>query len=127
MIISIGKRKNTNKKTIELEQHIIKEQPSYLSYIDNEAEHIYSGEISKNANGYIGKLTETVKYNVETEVINTYSYSESHYSYIDKDGYARTFNKLDTLRFDEESNTYFGIITDVHYEDKQINIFEEVE
>lgn len=127
MIISIGKKssKKPIKKQVKLEQHIIENKPQYLSYINNDTEYIYSGEINKTSNGYIGKIFEKITYNIEMEVTNTYSYTDSHYSYVDKDGYVRTFNKLDTLKYNEESNSYFGIITEVNYEDNKISIFEE--
>lgn len=127
MIISIGKKKSNkpSKTKVKLDQHIIKEQQSYLSYISNNTDCIYNGELLKTKTGYIGKISESIIYPIESEILNTYSYDNGNYSYIDKDGYKRIFNKLDTLKFDEESNTYFGTITEVNYKDTKIEIFEE--
>lgn len=126
MIINIGNRrkpKTTNKEQVELTQHISHSIPAYLSYTKDNKEHKYTGEIYKNANGYTGILKETEQYPVEMEVKHTYN-GDDIFSYVDKDGYERTFNKFETLHFDEETNTYMGVITEVNYEDSKIEIFE---
>jgi hypothetical protein len=127
MIINVGNRrksKTTNKQQkIELEQHISPIIPAYLSYTDNGIEKIYDGEVYKNSNGYIGINITVDEYPVYTEICNTYN-NVDNYSYIDKDGYERTFNKMETLEFNEKTQTYMGVITEVNYEDTQVEIFE---
>lgn len=126
MIINIGKRKKpAEKKKIMLTQVITPEIMSKLTYTINGEEYIYTKEYNKTKTGYIGSILNTEIYPIETEVNNTYSYFDEHFSYIDKDGFERTFNKLETLRFDEETNSYKGVITEVEYIDNKIEIFEE--
>jgi hypothetical protein len=108
-----------------LTQVITPELMSKLTYTINGEEYIYTKEYNKTKTGYIGSILHTEVYPIETEINNTYSYFDEHFSYIDKDGFERTFNKLETLRFDEETNSYKGVITEVEYIDNKIEIFEE--
>ena len=128
MIINIGKHKPTNNKSVkvELTKHVEPARSAFLSYInENGKEIIYNGPYNKTINGYSFSYNDKKEYEILSGIENSYLTGNSYFSYMDKDGYERTFNKIESLEFNEELNTYTGEIDIINYEDKEIVIFEE--
>jgi hypothetical protein len=130
MIINIGKRKKTKDSTkqqitVELTKHDIPSISSYMTYVDNMGEHIYDDEYTKTKDSYIGVIKINKKYPIEMDVINTYEFVPGHFTYVDKHNCVRTFNKLESLRYDEEQQSYFGLSTEIQYTDEIVNLCEE--
>lgn len=127
MIFQFSKPKRTQKtktKQVQLTKHDVKPVPAYFSYVDlNGEEHEYTGEYKKQGNTYSFTKYVTIKHPVDCLVDVTTETINSHFTYMDKDGYNRVFNKMDSLEYSEGS--YFGDIEVVDYVDEKIEIFKE--
>jgi hypothetical protein len=119
--------KKEQPKLVELVKHIDEAIPASLTYIDVDGiEKNVEGSYHKDKNGsYYFNKTEIETYDVYDKVSYSYQVVNPHFAYIDKDGVKRVFNKMETLEYNEETNTYTGIGEDIHYITNEIEVFED--
>lgn len=128
------KKTQTKKKVIEIPKkeilltiHHTPTIPAKMTYIDFDGnENIVTGPFNTNSDGsYTLTKTTFVEHPVYLKTESSYIDVDEHYSYIDKDGEKRVFNNLDTLRYNEETNTYTGIVDETEYVSSKVELFTE--
>ena len=126
MIIQFSrpKKKKETTKLVKLVKHITPKSDSYFSYTDlDNIEKPYIGEYTKSNNSYYFVKTIKHKHIVDCEITHETKHINSHFTYIDKDGFERVFNKLDSLEC--INGSYFGDIEEVEYINHEVELFEE--
>lgn len=124
------KKKKELKKEPKIERFaLIKREipgtPSSMTYIDIDGkEKNVTGDFHKLSNGsYIMNNISVEYYPIyETQDVS-YVYTSRKFSYLDKDGIKREFNDYDSLKYDESTNSYAGLVSDIEYISTPIEVF----
>lgn len=116
-----------NKVKVELIRHeSTAYEFGYYSYIDaNGDKQKYSGILLNDIDGsYVGKTITTHKVILDYHpTVDTVEHVDEYFSYIDNNGIERVF--IGQPKFNLETNTYFGEVTEDVLEDKIIEIFKD--
>lgn len=124
------KQENQEKDNIvlfPLKRHTVAKKPSSMTYVDIDGQtKNVTGSFSKTETGsYVMTKTTIERYPVYEKEEPIYSYVKEHFSYIDDDGVKRIFNDLDTLQYDENSNTYVGLTETIKYNASTVEVFAD--
>lgn len=109
-----------------IEEVVIEVNDPYFTYIDdNGVEQRYEGKYTKKSNGsYVYEHSGLIRCIVKDVPTYAYNTINSHFAYYDNEGNKRTCNRIDTIEYCEETNTYFGEKGETVYIDEEIEIYE---
>lgn len=113
--------------SVELVRHFEEGKPATMTYIDNSGEvrNVDGGFTRRSDGSYILEKTTILRHPIYEKTEMTYKDVDAHFSYFDSKGEKRVFNNLDTLQYDEETNSYTGIVEEIEYENIEVEVFAE--
>lgn len=113
--------------SVELVRHFEEGKSAAMTYIDNSGEvrNVDGGFTRRSDGSYILEKTTILRHPIYEKTEMTYKDVDAHFSYFDSKGEKRVFNNLDTLQYDEETNTYTGIVEEIEYENIEVEVFAE--
>ena len=119
--------KNTPSKTkVELVHHVIESKPAMMTYLENGETKLVEGDFTRRSDGsYVLIRTTVEQHPIYEKTEMTYKDVDAHFSYLDSKGEKRTFNNMETLQYDQETNTYTGVVEETIYDTTEVEVFEE--
>lgn len=113
--------------SVELVRHFEEGKSATMTYIDNsgEVKNVDGGFTRRSDGSYILEKTTILRHPIYDKTEMTYKDVDAHFSYFDSKGEKRVFNNLDTLQYNEETNSYTGIVEEIEYENIEVEVFAE--
>ena len=117
------------KKKIILSKHTLAGAEASFIYVDVDGvKKRVTENLQKLEDGsYIMSSTKVVRHPIYDKENIEYKEVDEHFSYKDKDGNKKVFNKTESLRYDESSNTYYGLVEDIEYITSTVEVFTKDE
>lgn len=126
---TISKTEETTYTKVLLTKHEELGRPSSLTYLDKDGNiKEAKSDFMKNEDGsYIMIVTSVERHPIFDKENIEYESVDEHFSYKDKDGKSHIFNDIESLKYDESTNTYTGSIKETQYITSTVEVFTKEE